>query len=71
LKTGKIFKLARRITRIISVGFVLRPVDFVAEDISNNKFFNESRLEQILVSMFCRNLLCLSYVVYDLSDIIH
>jgi hypothetical protein len=43
----------------------------VAEDVSDDQFFYEAGLKQILESVLGGNFLCLADVIDDLPDVVH
>ena len=46
-------------------------MNFVAENISNHEFFDETRLKQIFEPVLRGNLLSLAHVIDDLPDVAH
>ena len=56
---------------VVSIGFMFRAMNFVAENVSNHQLLDETRLEQVFEAMFCGNLLRFANVVDDLRDVIH
>ena len=71
IETRQIFKLPVWICRVVSIGFVFRAMNFVAENVSHHQFLYETGLKQVLETVFCGNLLRFANVVDDLGDVIH
>jgi uncharacterized protein Yka (UPF0111/DUF47 family) len=46
-------------------------MNFMAEDVGNYQFLDQSRLEQIFEPMLSRNFLRLTDIVDNLADVVH
>jgi uncharacterized protein Yka (UPF0111/DUF47 family) len=46
-------------------------MNFMAEDVGNHQFLDQSWLEQILVPVLSRDFLCLTDIVDNLADVVH
>jgi hypothetical protein len=71
IETGEVFKLPIRIGWVKSIGLVLCPMNLVTENVSNDQFFDESRLEQVFKTMLGGNFLCLADEIDNLADVVH
>src|SRR5713101_2229585 len=71
LEAAQVFKFARWISRIVSIGFVFRPMNFVAKDVRDNQLLDQTWLKQILEAMCRGDLLRLPDVIHDHRDVTH